>query len=70
MHAFQKQANAEKGFSPEDPKIANSHIISYTGIEKREGLVTIAKRLLRSRCLLQHLSLSLNAPFKMWIADH
>lgn len=52
MHAFQKLADARKGFPREDPKIANSHIISYTGIEKRDGLVTIAKRLLRSLCLL------------------
>ena len=55
-HTFQKPADAGKGSPREDPKIANSHIISYTGIEKREGLVTIAKRLLRSWCLLQHLS--------------
>ena len=51
-HAFQKLADARKGFPREDLKIANSHIISYTGIEKRDGLVTIAKRLLRSLCLL------------------
>lgn len=48
MYAFQKPSNAESGISAEDPRIAHSNILTYTGIDKREGLVTIAKRLLRS----------------------
>jgi len=48
MHAFQKPPNPEKGILENDPQLRNSNIITYTGIDKREGLVTIAKRLLRS----------------------
>jgi hypothetical protein len=48
MHAFQKPPNAEIGISEDDPQLAHSNILTYTGIDKREGLVTIAKRLLRS----------------------
>jgi hypothetical protein len=51
MYAFQKPPDAEKGISADDPQLRHSNIITYTGIDKREGLVTIAKRLLRSMSL-------------------
>jgi hypothetical protein len=47
MHVFQKHSDPEKGISTDDPQLRHSNIITYTGIDKREGLVAIAKRLLR-----------------------
>ena len=45
LHSFQKSLDlADK---VDEPTIANSTIISYLGIDKREGLINIGKRLLR-----------------------
>jgi hypothetical protein len=61
MHAFQKPPDSEKGISEDEPQLRHSNIITYTGIDKREGLVTIAKRLLRSGYhYLLHLTLISN----------
>lgn len=52
LHAFQKPENAETGISADNLQLRHSTILTYTGIDKREGLVTIAKRLLRSMCFV------------------
>lgn len=58
MHAFQKPPDAEKGISADNPQLRHSNIITYTGIDKREGLVTIGKRLLHSTSFPTKLYLS------------
>ncbi|EGO05247.1 hypothetical protein SERLA73DRAFT_174300 [Serpula lacrymans var. lacrymans S7.3] len=45
LHSFQK---SREGTEDEDgPKLSTSDVITYTGIDKREGLVSIGKKLLR-----------------------
>lgn len=41
-HAFQRSTG-----DTEDPRVADSTMVSYVGIERREGLVNIGRRLLR-----------------------
>lgn len=48
-HAFQKSNASQASASGEDPKMAESKLMSYIAFEKREGLVSIGKRLLNSK---------------------
>lgn len=47
-HTFQKPIDEGQRASADEPQLRHSKITNYMGIDKREGLVTIAKRLLRS----------------------
>ncbi|KAL0951798.1 hypothetical protein HGRIS_008465 [Hohenbuehelia grisea] len=63
LYAFQNSSDFDMASNPEDLKIANSSVISYTGIDKREGLVAMGKRLFKNLDL-GSLSLSWQKSFK------
>ncbi|KAH7922862.1 Rsm22-domain-containing protein [Leucogyrophana mollusca] len=46
LNSFQKAPTSETVVE-DDPRLSNSSIITYLGIDKREGLVSIGKRLLK-----------------------
>ena len=48
LYSFQTAPHTENENAVNDLQIANSSVMTYLGIDKREGLVTIGKRLLRS----------------------
>ena len=50
LNVFQKSSAA----SGEGPLLANSTVVTYLGMDRREGLMSIAKRLLQSKWLLLH----------------
>ncbi|KAG6883795.1 hypothetical protein C0993_003698 [Termitomyces sp. T159_Od127] len=45
LHTFQNSKQPAGTNNPENKIVANSSVVNYLGIDKREGLVTIAKRL-------------------------
>jgi hypothetical protein len=46
MYAFQRRPDSDKYIGSE-PQVCHSRILNYIGIDKRDGLVTIGKRLLQ-----------------------
>ncbi|KAG6813991.1 hypothetical protein H0H92_004484 [Tricholoma furcatifolium] len=60
LHAFQ---SSQKAIRTEDKTVTDSSINNYTGIDKREGLVAVGKRLLED-LELGHLNLSWQKTFK------
>lgn len=50
MNVFQKPSPT----SGEEPLLANSTVVSYLGLDRREGLVSIAKQLLQSEYFIFH----------------
>ncbi|KAG5645336.1 hypothetical protein DXG03_006398 [Asterophora parasitica] len=63
LHAFQNPRVAQNEVSIQDKPISNSSIVTYLGLDKREGLVAIGKRLLKD-VELGSLSLSWQKSFK------
>jgi hypothetical protein len=63
MHTFQKPSNPENDIAQENPQLRHSTIVEYRGIDKREGLIAIAKRLLRS---VYHFTVSIYTPSLTW----
>lgn len=51
MNIFQKPSSAS-----EEPRLSTSNISTYLGIDKRDGLVSIGKRLLRGDVRALHLA--------------
>jgi hypothetical protein len=51
MNTFQKPTSTS-----EEPRLSTSNIITYLGIDKRDGLVAIGKRLLRGDVCVLHLA--------------
>lgn len=50
MHAFQEQARNDTHNTTFEPVLSHSSISSYLGIDKRDGLSSMAKHLLESQC--------------------
>lgn len=50
-YAFQEPHTSEGPKEVIDLAISNTTVRHYLGIDKREGLVTVGKRLLRGQCL-------------------
>lgn len=48
LNVFQK-SSATPG---EEPLLSNSTVVTYVGLDRREGLVSIAKQLLQSECFV------------------
>ncbi|RDB29432.1 Rsm22-cox11 tandem protein 2, mitochondrial [Hypsizygus marmoreus] len=63
LHAFQNRSLPENETRVQDSQIANSTIATYLGIDKRDGLVAIGKRLFRD-LELGNLSISWQKSFK------
>ncbi len=45
VHSFHERESEQNATEPEDFKLSDSTILNYTGIEKREGLAFLGKRL-------------------------
>ncbi len=57
-HVFQKPLTPDSSSEPVDAQIMNSTVATYLGLDKREGLVSIGRRLLKGTPILQTVQLS------------
>ena len=47
LHAFQQSKEAVDEAFVDEPELHRSNVLTYLGIDKREGLVSMGKRLLK-----------------------